>query len=159
VEDGFEDWYRAVYRRVYASVLLLTRERSVAGEAVDEAFARALEQWPRVRTMDSPVGWTFVVARNLVRRAHRRAEAEQAAMRQLDTSAPLPELTVEMWDAIRRLTPRAQELVALRYLAGLGEREIAAALGIAEGTVARGLHDARARLHETLAPDPAEERS
>ena len=42
--------------------------RAATGEAVDEAFARALERWPRVRTMDSPMGWTFTVARNRLRR-------------------------------------------------------------------------------------------
>ena len=45
------------------------------------------------------------------------------------------------------------ELIALRYVAGLTEKQIASTLGVAPGTVARGLHDARAHLHSMLAPE------
>jgi RNA polymerase sigma-70 factor (ECF subfamily) len=156
--DGFDDWYQAHYRRVFASILLLTRDRAVAQDAVDEAFTRALEQWPRVGRMASPAGWTWIVARNLVRAAHKRRTREARAFALSPAEPALPDLTIEVWDAIGRLSPRAQELVALRYVANLREPEIASTLGLAPGTVARGLHDARARLHQMLA-DHAEERT
>ena len=56
---------------------LVSGNRAATADAVDEAFARAFERWARVRTMDSPVGWTFTVARNLLRRAARRAQKER----------------------------------------------------------------------------------
>ena len=52
-----------------------------------------------------------------------------------------------------RAPGRERELIALRYVAGLTEKQIAATLGVAPGTVARGLHDARAHLHSMLAPE------
>jgi RNA polymerase sigma factor (sigma-70 family) len=152
--DGFEEWYREQYRRVFASVLIVSGNRAATADAVDEAFARALERWPRVRTMASPVGWTFTVARNLLRRAARRSARE----RTIDIGAgSAPEIDVALWEVVRSLPKRERELVALRYVAGLTEPEIAATLGIAKGTVSRGLHDARAHLHSMLAPeeDPA----
>ena len=153
---GFEDWYREHYRRVYASVLLTSGDRGAVSDAVDEAFARALERWPRVRAMQSPVGWTFVVARNQLRRAGRRAARERAT-RPAAAPDPAPEIDVALWTTVASLAKRERELVALRYVAGLTEAEIASTLGLAPGTVARGLHDARAHLHAMLAPeeDPA----
>ena len=45
--------------------------------------------------------------------------------------------------------------IALRYVSGLRESDIADVLGVAPGTVARTLHDARQRLAERLAEPPA----
>jgi DNA-directed RNA polymerase specialized sigma24 family protein len=152
--DGFEDWYREQYRRVFASVLVVSGDRAATGDAVDEAFARALERWPRVRTMESPVGWTFTVARNLLRRAAKRSARDRAVGVSVD---PVPEIDFALWDVVRSLPKRERELIALRYIADLTEPEIATTLGIAKGTVGRGLHDARAHLHSMLTPeeDPA----
>lgn len=152
--DGFEDWYREHYGRVFASVLVVSGNRAATADAVDEAFARALERWPRVRTMGSPLGWTFTVARNVLRRSGRRSARERALEIAVE---PAPEIDVALWNTVRSLPKRERELIALRYVAGLTEAEIASTLGIAPGTVARGLHDARAHLHKMLAPeeDPA----
>jgi RNA polymerase sigma factor (sigma-70 family) len=152
--DGFEDWYREHYRRVFSSVLVVSGNRAATAEAVDEAFARALERWPRVRTMASPIGWTFTVARNLLRGAGKRAARDRVVAALVH---PEPEIDVALWDTVRALPKRERELIALRYVADLTEPEIAATLGIANGTVARGLHDARAHLHSMLTPeeDPA----
>lgn len=152
--EGFEDWYGEHYRRVFASVLVVSGNRAATADAVDEAFARALERWPRVRAMRSPIGWTFTVARNLLRRAARRSARDGAIEVVVGTT---PEIDVALWETVRSLPKRERELVALRYVAGLTEPEIATTLGISKGTVARGLHDARVHLHSmlTLEEDPA----
>jgi RNA polymerase sigma-70 factor (ECF subfamily) len=147
----FEDWYREEYRRIYASVLLFCGEPTLAAEATDEAFVRALERWSRVGAMPSPAGWTFVVARNLLRRTARRAARERALAPPPEIVAP--DLSIELWDAVRALAKRERELVALRYVGGLTEPEIAATLGLATGTVSRGLHDARTHLQQMLHPE------
>jgi RNA polymerase sigma-70 factor (ECF subfamily) len=148
--EAFEVWYRGHYRRVYASVLLIAGDRAATAEAVDEAFTRAWERWPRVQGMASPVGWTFTVARNHLRRAARRRARERALV---PSPPPAGDVDVELWDVVRALPRRERELVVLRYVAGLTEAEVAATLGLASGTVARGLHDARARLHTMLDPE------
>jgi RNA polymerase sigma factor (sigma-70 family) len=151
---GFAEWYQEQYRRVFASVLVISGDHSAVAEAVDEAFARALERWPRVSAMGSPVGWTFTVARNQLRRGARRRARERELT---PAPAPAPEIDGALWETVRALPNRERELVALRYVAGLTESQIASTLGIAPGTVARGLHDARAHLHSMLTPeeDPA----
>jgi RNA polymerase sigma-70 factor (ECF subfamily) len=149
--DEFEAWYRDEYGRVFASVLVVCGDRSLAADVTDEAFVRAFERWPRVRAMRSPTGWTFAVARNLVRRSRRRAARERLAAPAPELVAP--EIDFAIWDAVRSLPKRERELVALRYVAGLTEPEIGSALGLAVGTVSRGLHDARTRLERLLTPE------
>ncbi len=112
--DEFEDWYGEHYRRVFASVLVVSGNRAATADAVDEAFARALERWLRVRTMASPVGWTFTVARNLLRWAARRSARESASEVGAGTT---PEIDVALWETVRSLPKRERELVALRYVA------------------------------------------
>ena len=147
----FEDWYRDNYRRVYASVLVVCGDRALAAEVTDEAFVRALERWSRVGAMLSPAGWTFVVARNLLRRTAKHAARERSLAPPPATVDP--DISVELWEAVRALSKRERELVALRYVGGLTEPEIASTLGIATGTVSRGLHDARAHLQLMLEPE------
>src|SRR4051812_28567703 len=149
-DEGFAAWYQEQYRRVFASVLLVSGDHAATADAVDEAFARAWERWPRVRAMDAPAGWTFTVARNLLRRSARRRAREQSLAAPV---VPAPEIDVALWQTVRALPARERELVALRYVAGLTEAQIASTLGIAPGTVARGLHDARGHLHTMLAPE------
>ena len=152
--ESFETWYEESYRRVFASVLVVNGDRVATADAVDEAFTRAWERWPRVSAMGSPVGWTFTVARNQLRRAARRRAREHSLA---FPAQPESEIDVALWETVRSLPARERELVALRYVAGLTESQIASTLGIAPGTVARGLHDARAHLHAMLTPeeDPA----
>ena len=74
---SFDDWYRSEHSRLVAALLLITGDLALATESVDEAFARALERWGRVRAMASPTGWTFRVAHNLSRRAQWRSGLER----------------------------------------------------------------------------------
>lgn len=157
----FELWYGDHYRRLVAAMYLVTGDRSAAVEAVDEAFARAFERWSRVREMQSPAGWTWVVAGNALRATHRADRRRTDAHRRSPHpgSTPPPEMQFEVWDAVRRLPRREREVIALRYLGDLQEKEIAESLGIAPGTVARALHDARRSLGDMLRDgSPSEER-
>ena len=44
------------------------------------------------------------------------------------------ERSIELWDAVRALPPRARTAIALRYAAGLSEAEVATAMNVAVGT-------------------------
>jgi RNA polymerase sigma factor (sigma-70 family) len=157
-EGGFEEWYQDQHRRLLGAMVLAAGDVDVAREVTDEAFARALERWPRVRGMKSPSGWTYATALNALRRRIRRQAFERRLLARrtvTEASTPSPELGFEVWDAVRSLAPRERTAIALRYVSGLRESDIADVLGVAPGTVARTLHDARQRLAERLA-DPLE---
>src|SRR5262245_25399399 len=112
-DSDFEAWYRDSYRRVVAATRLATGDRALAEEVVDEAFARAFERWSRVRVMESPTGWTCVVARNALRAAHKSERRLSHALRRFSAAGdPPPDMAIDVWDAVQRLPRRQREVVA-----------------------------------------------
>ena len=59
-----------------------------------------------------------------------------------------------LWSALSVLSRSLREVMVLRYLAGMTEREISGCLGIPGGTVRRRLHDAAVFLRGELVPEP-----
>jgi len=155
----FETWYRALHPRLVAGVLLSTGRMDDAADVADEAMVRALERWEHVRTMASPDGWAFQVAFNLVRRRGRRRSLERTVLRRsaAGRSTAVDGPAGEAWDAVRHLSPRQRQVVALRYIADLPEADIAEVLGISRGTVSSTLADAKGALRVALTdPEPAD---
>ena len=66
-----------------------------------------------------------------------------------------PERDLDLDQALRRLPPRRRLLVFLRYFGGLSYAEIAAATGVAEGTVAATLAQAQEQLMRELSVEEA----
>ena len=58
-------------------------------------------------------------------------------------------------DALERLEPRQRQVVECRFFAGLGDEEIAEALGVTTRTVRRDWVKARAWLNRWLGESPA----
>lgn len=150
---GFEAWYRAEHPRVLAALAVVARDPDLAQEVAAEAFARALQRWERVGAMDSPGGWTYRVALNLRRRARRAALERRLLPRLVAPPITVPAHAIDVWQVVTGLAPRMRTAVALRYLGGLTEAEVAEVMGVAPGTVAATLHDARRRLAPLLASD------
>lgn len=153
--EDFKRWYEQEHPRVLSVCAALTGELSDAGEATDEAFARALERWPVVSSMTSPGGWVQVVALNRLRRTLRRRSHEQRLLRMspgggghAGTAIPDPDL----WAAVASLAPRQRAAVLLRYVHDLPEAAIAEAMGVSRGTVASTLAAARGNLQRMLRP-------
>ena len=156
----FEDWYADGHARLYSSVLVFTGDPHLASDAADEAFARALQHWDRVREMESPEGWTYRVAVNVVRRTLRRQRRERGLLHRSSAHRVAPAPAGEVWDLVRALPERQRMAVVLRYLADLTEPDIATIMGVTRGTVASTLADARRALAHVLSePDVAEEQS
>jgi RNA polymerase sigma factor (sigma-70 family) len=152
--ESFEQWYEREHPKVLSACAALTGDVFEAGEATDEAFARALERWPSVAAMASPGGWVQVVALNRLRRNLRRRGRERhmftKTLRDTDpvsVSVPDPEL----WAEVAGLPNRQRAAMVLRYVHDLPEATIAELMGISRGTVASTLAAARASLQRRLA--------
>jgi RNA polymerase sigma-70 factor (ECF subfamily) len=155
---GFEGFYAANHARVLGVLCAVAGDRQAAIEAADEAFVRALERWKRVGAMPSPAGWTYTVALNALRRAKRRRAIEERLLRRQYVPDVVPTTDQDLWAVVRTLSDRQAQAIVLRYIADLPEAEIAEVMGIARGTVASTLFDARARLAELLGePELVEE--
>jgi RNA polymerase sigma-70 factor (ECF subfamily) len=108
--DGFEEWYQREHPRLLSSLTAISGDAWVASEATDEAFVRAYERWAAVRTMASPVGWTYRTGLNVARRRFRRRQLEERLLRRhaagVGQGAPPADWSAEVWDAIGRLPHR-----------------------------------------------------
>lgn len=70
---------RRSYGRLVAFLAARTRDVAAAEDALSEAFAAALADWPRSGCPSNPEGWLMTVARRkLIDAARRRGSAEAA---------------------------------------------------------------------------------
>jgi RNA polymerase sigma-70 factor, ECF subfamily len=159
IED-FDGWYADVRPAMSAALVAWCGDPSVAAEALDEAFVRAIERWDRVRAMDAPAGWLWRTATNVARRRMRRQGLEGRAFRRHssgraeDAAGPTGD-DVDLRRALMTLTERQRTAVVLHYIADLSVREVGLLMGIAEGTVGATLHQARSLLAAQLTPTDA----
>ena len=155
-----EEWPRAVG--------ILTRvlgDLSLAEDAVQDAFATALERWPRDGTPRSPGAWIVATARN---RAIDRIRRERTFARKAELLARLEEVPVDEEDDLSSipderlallftcchpaLAVEARIALTLREVAGLQTPEIARAFLVTEPALAQRLVRAKRRLRETGIP-------
>jgi len=148
-ESEIERVYRLRYAAFGRGVLPITGDWSLAADAVQEGFARAL------RYRESFAGgsleawvWRIVVRRAL---SIRPGPLPVAAAVDAFVDPSGGELADAVRAAVEDLPERQRLVVFLRYFADLSYAEIADACEIAEGTVAATLAKARARLEEALA--------
>ncbi len=158
-DDGFEQFYEGVRPRLVRSLAVFCGgDLDAAADAADEALVRALERWSRVRAMDSPEAWTFTVGRNLLRRRYRRQSDERRHSASLvprdarDFSGGVDD-AVTVWGAVAELSSTERETLALRYLLGLTEAEVAETVDRPAGTVSASLARVRRRLRIRLGED------
>jgi predicted DNA-binding protein (UPF0251 family) len=98
------------------------------------------------------------VAVNVLRRRNRRQILEERFLRrQRPELAPPPQIASGLWDAMESLPFRQRQALALRYLLGMTQAEVADAMGVAPGTAAATLHAARRNLAGRLGTDDADD--
>lgn len=143
-------------RPLVAAVAVYVGDRGVAEELAQEAMARALVDWSRVRERDRPEAWVYRVAFNLARSRWRRRGAERRAYARHGVAGdasvdhgPVTTTAVVVREAVAALPPRYRQVVACRYLADLSVADTAVAMGCAEGTVKSLTHKALAALRDT----------
>ncbi len=152
--DGFERWYELAYPKLLAAMVLVIGDLEEAKEVVDEACVRTLVHWSKIAKIERPDGWTYRVAYNVFRRKVRRRSFESRFLNRQTKTPDLPAPAGEIWLLVNELSSRQREVVMLRYVADLTEREIATTLGITRGSVSRSLGAARQRLAADLAEPP-----
>ncbi len=160
---AIERAYRESSGPALATLIRLFGDIDLAEEAVQEAFAVAVERWPATGVPPNPGGWIVTTARNkaldrLRRESSRYGREVQAA--QLLAGAESPEVGPVQDDQLRliftcchpALAPEAQLALTLRLIAGLGTPEIARAFLVPEATIAQRLVRAKRKIHATGIP-------
>lgn len=149
-EDGsFEAAFDELFPRAVRLANRLLGDRAAAEDVAAEALARAYARWPKVGGLSYRDGWVLKVATNLAIDRLRRRPPEVSPSRAADFEDGV-ELRIALNAALLTLAPRQRQAVALRYLGGLSDHEVALALGISLGSVKthihRGLKGLRGRL-------------
>lgn len=156
VRTDFDQAFVDHYERLVRSLTVVAGDREVAADAVQEAFVKAHLRWRSVSKYDDPVGWIRRVAINRLHDHHRRSERKRRAISRLSRRADMvqPEAEIDEFDRLLAALPRQQRVTtALFYVEGLSIAEIAATVGIAEGSVKSHLHDARRRLRPIVSAE------
>ncbi|HXW57327.1 MAG TPA: RNA polymerase sigma factor [Candidatus Cybelea sp.] len=158
--------YRSESRRVFATLIRLLRDFDLAEEAVQTAFAAALEQWPREGVPANPRAWLVSTGRfkaiDALRRGARLNSSIMESTGQLEASPdPIETDQPEIEDDRLRLIftcchpalpPDAQVALTLREVCGLTTEEIAKAFLITPSTLAQRIVRAKAKIRETPIP-------
>lgn len=156
----FEDAFQSHFRSVVASSWAICRDRQVAEELAQEAFARAYRRWRRLDEGGYAVPWLHRVVMNLtlnhVRRRERGSFLER--LHPVRPAQPTQHVGGDDWlvTTLQRLPERQREAVFLRYVADLDVARVAALMGCSEGTVKthckRGLDHLRAVVPPDTSP-------
>ena len=137
----------------------ILRDPDEAEDVVQEVFIRLCFSPVRFDGKSAYSTWLFRVMvnssinslRSRRRRARLRHDPEPAV--DPEVAATGRELRARFEDALRQVSVQHQQVVALRELRGLSYPEIAALLGIPEGTVKSALNRGRARVQQILAEE------
>jgi RNA polymerase sigma-70 factor, ECF subfamily len=155
--------FRAESGRAVASLVRVFGDIDIAEEAVQEAFAIAVQKWPTVGLPPSPAGWIITTAKNRaidrLRRESSRTDRQQQARLVHNNDEPVEVGPVDD-DRLRliftcchpALAPEAQVALTLRLIAGLQTPEIARALLVSEPTMAQRLVRAKNKIRAANIP-------
>ncbi|HEY8495242.1 MAG TPA: sigma-70 family RNA polymerase sigma factor [Myxococcota bacterium] len=120
-----------------------------AEDCFQETMLAALRAYPSLRDPEAIRSWLFAIAARKAVDAH-RAGARQprpvADPEPLAEGRPPGEREPALWARVRRLPEKQRAAVALRYLAGLSHREIAAVMETSDAAARRNVFEGLARL-------------
>lgn len=161
--DAWAALYDAHYRQLYRYAFVRASDRETAEDLAATVFSRALTAIDSYSCRGRPLlAWLYGIARNVVSEHQRDvsrgnavglARAVRDSLRALGHRSALPRLpedrseppadsdparfieSLDLRDALARLTRDQREAILLRYVVGLSAREVGAVLGRSEGAV------------------------
>jgi len=142
---------------VLGTLVVVLGDRAAAEDCVQEAFVKAYRSWKEWRGDAPAEAWLHRIAMNTAISHQRYARMREVGqvLRRLGRPAPPPDPAslAERSDLVRalgKLPPKQAAAIVLRHHHGYTNREIGAALGIPERTVASRLAAAKSRLRADL---------
>jgi RNA polymerase sigma-70 factor (ECF subfamily) len=167
VEDAVAQAFRDEWGRVVATLIRVTGDWDLAEECAQDAFATALQRWPRDGIPRNPGAWLTTTARNRATDRLRRAAVGTAKLREVaatmsyppepdsgpgDGAVPDDRLRLMFTCCHPALALEAQVVLTLRTLAGLTTAEIARAFLVSEQTMAKRLVRAKQKIRHARIP-------
>ena len=164
-----DEVYRAESRRVLATLIRLCGgDFDLAEEAMHDAFAAAVEQWPREGVPGSPRAWLISAGKFRAIDVIRRRQKHDASLGEIaerlnsDSEDPAEKVTEEGIEDDRlrliftcchpALAPEARAALTLREVCGLTTEEIARAFLSSPPTIAQRIVRAKAKIKSAKIP-------
>jgi RNA polymerase sigma-70 factor (ECF subfamily) len=167
VQEFIDCFYRTESRRVFASLVRLLGDFDLAEEALHEAFAAAMERWPREGVPESPRAWLVSTGRfkaiDALRRRGRFDELHLDVARRLEDIAESNAIKASEAiedDRLRliftcchpAIDPKVQVPLTLREVCGLSTEEIASGFLTAPATMAQRIVRGKAKIRDAGIP-------
>lgn len=154
----FEEFVLARRGALLRTAYLLVGDLHDAEDLVQVTLAKVVPKWRRIAHHPEPYVRTVLARESITRwRARRWREAPREVLPEpVAVGGAQSEHTDErlvLQSALATLAPRQRAVIVLRYFDDLTEKQTAAALGIAVGTVKSQARDGLARLREVLGDD------
>jgi RNA polymerase sigma-70 factor (ECF subfamily) len=153
---AFEQLYRDYVGRVHGLCLRLTRDVATAEDCTQQTFINAWHALAKFEGRSSLATWLHRIAVNVALGHRRRSaavpevSAEDVDVDEVSMTFDTPVEVAEIEAAIGSLPDGARDVLVLSGIYGYAHSEVAAMLGVAEGTCKAQLHRARQLLRERL---------
>jgi len=154
--ERFESLVSRHGERLIQSLAVIFLDRALAEDAAQEAFVQLYLHWDDVTKRGDPQAWLYRVAVNKCKDFSRGLARASRLFQRLADASP-SEVSAEDWTPsgefmgiLRTLPTRQRAAAALYYSADFSVAEIAAVMGISEGSVNSHLHRARVALKQIL---------
>lgn len=163
------DCFAAFAAGLFGYACALTRgDQALADDLVQATFVAAVRQWSTMRCLHDAqrLRWLQTTIGNLAVTTFRRNGALDDRLPRLEAASRPPAADTHAeamsaialqrcWQAIQALPPQQHAVAVMRWLFAMTNTEIAATLGIADGTLAAHLSTVRGKLRAALGPyDP-----
>lgn len=143
--EAFAELYDACVERVYRYIYFRVTDDAATEDLTSQVFLKAWENLDRYKIGSSPfVAWLYTIARNLVidfyRTQKESVPLEEVTAWPANDQTPDEEVEVRfsldaMRDALQALTDDQQQVLILKYIAGLPNENIAKMMNRREGAV------------------------
>jgi RNA polymerase sigma-70 factor (sigma-E family) len=148
----FEDYVRSRYPELLRFAHVLTGDRDLAADLVQDALERTGVSWRRIRRQDDPEGY---VRRIIVNRFLSRARSLRRERLVADVPEPVGHVDDEprdelLWRLVGTLPRQQRAVLVLRFFLDLSESQIADVLECSIGTVKSNGSRAMAKLRAAL---------
>ncbi|TWU04830.1 RNA polymerase sigma factor [Stieleria varia] len=159
--------YRFESRKVFATLVRVLGDFDLAEEAMHDAFAAALQQWPQQGVPENPTAWLISAGRfkavDAIRRRARLSELHPDLSRRIAEIESANQLLAQRDiedDRLRliftcchpAIDPKVQVPLTLREVCGLTTEEIARAFLISPATMAQRIVRGKAKIRDAGIP-------
>jgi RNA polymerase sigma-70 factor, ECF subfamily len=148
--EVLEAIYRRSFSRFLRVALAIVRERELAREVVQEAFARAIQRRLQFSGQSAPEAWVWAIVVNQAHDVARQRSHDPSDGNEQSSENGHTQQWPELRAAIAALPERQRLAVFLRHYADMDYEQIADVLQVKRGTVAATLHAAHTTLRKQV---------